>query len=367
MSVLERLSHSKNLQFWIFQFTFWMSWASFHFMFSFNTWIILADAIFAAMLTAGLRYFYQSVRERALWEQTVFVIMASSVVGLLWNVFKRQMERMYYGEDIEAVIGEIGAFGYYTSQYFGLSAWIIILWSGLYVGLNLYHLLQEERATSLSARAMAQEAQLRMLRYQLNPHFLFNTLNAISTLIMMEDNDHAKAMLQKLSRFLRYSLDKGSVQKVDLAQEIATLELYLDIEKVRFEERLKVEFDVTEEAARGEIPSMLLQPLVENAIKYAVAANEAGGTIKISASVFADQMLLSVQDDGPGIELVDGNLPSSGGIGIKNTRDRLREVYGKNQSLLVKNFEPRGLSIEISLPYEPVGQPVPATAELAKA
>ena len=163
----------------------------------------------------------------------------------------------------------------------------MLVWSALYFGIKYYLLMQEERQRSLKAMNMAHEAQLKMLRYQLNPHFLFNTLNALSTLILDRQIEPANRMVSKLSNFLRYSLDNDPMQKISLAQEISALKLYLDIEKVRFEERLQLEIDVEDEARRALIPSLLLQPLVENAIKYAVSPSEEPVRLTIEARVVA--------------------------------------------------------------------------------
>jgi LytS/YehU family sensor histidine kinase len=193
-----------------------------------------------------------------------------------------------------------------------------------------------------------------MLRYQLNPHFLFNTLNAISTLILERENRTANTMVTRLSRFLRYSLDNDPMQKVDLEHEINTLELYLDIEKVRFEERLNVQVNVEDSARHALIPSLLLQPLVENSIKYAIAGREEGGTISIEARVFAKELLLEVSDDGPGIETEDGNLPTrkNRGVGIRNTRERLQQMYGGDHSCKFSSSVPHGLKVNMRIPFE---------------
>jgi two-component system LytT family sensor kinase len=160
----------------------------------------------------------------------------------------------------------------------------MLVWSALYFGIKYYLLSQEEKQRYLKAVSMAHEAQLKMLRYQLNPHFLFNTLNAISTLILDKDTQLANSMVMKLSRFLRYSLDNDPMQQVTVAEEIESLQLYLDIEKVRFGERLTLHFSVTPDAQDALMPSLLLQPLVENSIKYAVSQSISGGSIAVSAS-----------------------------------------------------------------------------------
>ena len=238
----------------------------------------------------------------------------------------------------------------YFNGIIGYSYFLFLCWSGLYFGVKFYLLLQEERARSIKAEAMAQEAQLRMLRYQLNPHFLFNTLNALSTLILERDTDNANQMVQRLSSFLRYSLDKDALLKVDLDHEINTMMLYLGIEKVRFGERLAIEFDIEDAAKPALVPSLLLQPLVENSIEYAVANREDGGSIRIRARPFEGELILSVCDDGPGLPADwDGE---DTGVGLRNTQDRLRELYGRRHQWHMDNLAPHGLCIEMRLPLE---------------
>ncbi len=159
-------------------------------------------------------------------------------------------------------------------------------------------------------------------------------------------------MVTRLSRFLRHTLDNDPMQKVTVAQEIEALRLYLDIEKVRFDERLQLRFDVEPEAETALMPSLLLQPLVENAIKYAIAQAVNGGTIAIGARVFGGDLLLVVADDGPGLNLNKGRPEEGGGVGLANCRERLRELYGKDQSFRLTTTEPHGLTINIRLPLE---------------
>jgi LytS/YehU family sensor histidine kinase len=224
----------------------------------------------------------------------------------------------------------MGIFHYFDGA---MSAfWVMLVWSGLYFGIKYYMLLQEEKQHSLKVAAMAHEAQLKMLRYQLNPHFLFNTLNAISTLILDKDTRLANTMVTRLSRFLRYTLDSDPMEQVTVSEEFDALKLYLDIEKVRFDERLRLHFDIEPEAETALLPSLLLQPLVENAIKYAVSQSVNGGSIGISARVFGGDLLLVVADDGPGLDLRHGRMPKGGGVGVSNCRERLKEIYEGEQS-----------------------------------
>jgi LytS/YehU family sensor histidine kinase len=222
----------------------------------------------------------------------------------------------------------------------------------LYFGIKYYQLLQGEKQKALKAKTMAHEVQLKMLRYQLNPHFLFNTLNAISTLILVEENKNANLMVAKLSDFLRYTLNTDPIKKVPLEHELNLLELYLDIEKVRFDDRLNIEIDVSEDAKEALVPNMILQPLIENSIKYAIAIMSSGGEIAIKGQVFANELLLEVSDNGPGTDISEGVLVKSSGVGLANTQERLKALYEHNYSFVLSNNQPQGLVVNIRIPLE---------------
>ena len=193
-----------------------------------------------------------------------------------------------------------------------------------------------------------------MLRYQLNPHFLFNTLNAISTLVLEKDTPNANEMLTKLSAFLRYSLDSDPLQKTSLAEEVRALQLYLDIESTRFGARLKITTDIAEETLDAKVPSLILQPAIENAIKYAIAKMEDGGEIIINARRVDDMLVMRVCDNGPfAPENPDEILKNSKtGVGLLNMRDRLFHMYGDNQSFCLSRLEPNGLCVTLKVPFE---------------
>lgn len=230
--------------------------------------------------------------------------------------------------------------------------YVLLAWVGAYMGIKYYRQFQSETERTLAARSMAHQAQLKMLRYQLNPHFLFNTLNAISTLILDRDNATANRMVQGLSSFLRHSLDNDPMQRVTLRQELDALTLYLDIEKIRFAERLRIETGIDEDCWRALLPSLLLQPLVENAIKYAVAKQVAGGLLRIEAEREGAQLVLRVIDDGPGCQSMEtGDLPPGKGVGLRNTRERLHVLYGENSGFSVRNRAP-GIEVTLRLPFE---------------
>lgn len=246
-----------------------------------------------------------------------------------------------------------GLLGYLA--YVGSFSYVIITWAVLYFGIKTHLKLQWQTRETLQANAMAHQAQLKMLRYQLNPHFLFNTLNAISTLILDKDGATANRMVTGLSGFLRYSLDADPVQRVTLKQELEAIHLYLGIEKLRFADRLTLQSDIEAAAYNALLPSLLLQPLIENAIKYAVARRVEGGHIEIRARRDGDMLEIVVGDDGTGFVLPGSDLPEGNGVGLRNTRDRLRVLYGNRQVFLMRNRQPHGAEVMLRLPFETSG------------
>jgi LytS/YehU family sensor histidine kinase len=192
-----------------------------------------------------------------------------------------------------------------------------------------------------------------MLRYQLNPHFLFNTLNTVSALIRVKDDRTARKMISRLGDFLRYSLESDPAAMIPLQQEIEALMLYLDIEKVRFGERLKLDFEVDGPAADARVPSLLLQPLVENSVKHAIGANERGGTIGLRATVSGGELHLVLTDTGPGEPVRAGAPPSGRRVGLENTLQRLKTLYNDAYVFDIERREPADVRITIHIPYDP--------------
>ncbi|MGY6637939.1 MAG: histidine kinase [Erythrobacter sp. SCN 62-14] len=239
-------------------------------------------------------------------------------------------------------------------------------WSALYYAIN-YFLTVEEQADRLERlEAQTTAAQLAMLRYQLNPHFLFNTLNSISTLVLLKQTEPANAMLTRLSGFLRHTLITEPGSQVSLAQEIETLQLYLDIERMRFEERLRTHFEIDDAALAAQLPSMLLQPIVENAIKYAVTPQEEGARISITARVLGERLRITIEDTGPGLEeplrldqldvdrlrkVSEPGKPVSTGVGLANIRNRLIQAYGDAQLFETRSEAGGGFTVLIEIPY----------------
>jgi two-component system, LytTR family, sensor kinase len=231
-------------------------------------------------------------------------------------------------------------------------------WSALYFAINYFVRAEEQSDQMLRLEAQATSAQLTMLRYQLNPHFLFNTLNSISTLVLLKQTDQANAMLSRLSSFLRFTLINEAEAKVPLTQEVETLKLYLDIEKMRFEERLRTNFDIDPAAANALVPSLLLQPLVENAIKYAVTPKEEGADISISAQLVGQKLRIIVSDSGPGLQPGQQDYSLSTGVGMANTRERLSQAYGEQQRFEHYVKASGGFEVLVELPYQTKAIPI---------
>jgi signal transduction histidine kinase len=246
---------------------------------------------------------------------------------------------------------------------FYLDATLLGAWSALYYMVNFYLQVEEQNDQLIYLENQATSAQLAMLRYQLNPHFLFNTLNSISTLVLLKQTEPANAMLSRLSSFLRYTLVNKPTGRVTVEQEVETLQLYLDIERMRFEERLRTTFTIDPATESALLPSLLLQPLVENAIKYAVSQQEAGAEITVSTQLVGPMLRITVSDTGPGLQspttdnrlsgmTYDGGEPVSTGVGLANIRDRLSQAYGDNHRF--ETIEPLegGFAVVIELPVE---------------
>ena len=242
-----------------------------------------------------------------------------------------------------------------------LDAAVLGAWSGLYFGINYYLLLSEQTRRMEGIAAQASSAQLEMLRYQLNPHFLFNTLNSISTLVLLKQTERANAMLSRLSSFLRYSLVGEREGLATVAQETEALKLYLEIERTRFEERLRTTFDVEPAAMAGRLPSLILQPIIENSVKYAVTPAEDGADIAVDIRVIAradgPRLVITVADTGPGVDFaaLRGEAPttiSGTGVGLANIRDRLAQAYGDDHRFEIEPNDPHGLIVLIDIPFQ---------------
>jgi signal transduction histidine kinase len=307
--------------------------------------VIFAVAVAGLVISILLRLIYRQLWERSPLALAIGMLVACYVFSFGWQwlhnvLYWDWVKNAWRPEHLmDFVSGILGSF------------YILLCWSGLYFGIKYYLQLQEQTEQTLKATSAAHQAQLKMLRYQLNPHFLFNTLNAISTLILDGANETANQAVSRLSDFLRYTLDNDPMKRVTLGSELSAIDLYLEIEKVRFGDRLIIEKSIEAKAQDALVPSLILQPLIENAIKYAITPSEEGGTLRISARVQHKTLVLQLSDSGPGLGNGNNGQKSSG-VGLKNTRERLQQLYGGSQAFTLAPNEPRGLRITINIPYE---------------
>ncbi len=225
-------------------------------------------------------------------------------------------------------------------------------WSALYFGINFYLIVEQQIDQLQALESQSTSAQLAMLRYQLNPHFLFNTLNSISTLVLLKQTERANVMLSRLASFLRYTLANEPTAHVTLAQEVETLKLYLEIEKMRFDARLRPHFDIDPRVAKARLPSLLLQPLVENAIKYAVTPQEEGADITVTARLAGERVQIAVSDTGPGLIEAKARPTLSTGVGLANIRERLVQSFGPDHRFETRSDPGHGFSVEIEIPFQ---------------
>ncbi|MEM9309944.1 MAG: histidine kinase [Pseudomonadota bacterium] len=311
--------------------------------------LILVTTITGFSISLVLSVIYRELIGRKpfiTWGVTALVLIGAVIVYGSIDVWSQSI---YYGDTRDAN---------FAQRFIGLSFIPLTLlggWSALYYAINFFLTVerQADRLERLEAQATA--AQLAMLRYQLNPHFLFNTLNSISTLVLLKQTEPANAMLTRLSSFLRHTLITEPGSQVTLEQEIETLQLYLDIERMRFEERLRTHFEIEEAALGAQMPSMLLQPLIENSIKYAVGAQEEGARISLSARVVGPRLRLQVDDTGPGADLTPRSTregtPLSTGVGLANIRNRLAQAYGTSHLFETRSQPGGGFTVLIEFPF----------------
>ena len=231
-----------------------------------------------------------------------------------------------------------------------LSILIYLAVVGIKSAFNYYQKYREKQLRTSQLEARLAQSRLQVLKMQLHPHFLFNTLNAISELLH-RDPDGAEHMITDLSDLLRMALENLEVQEIPLKQELEFLRKYLEIEQMRFQDRLRVEMDIAPDTLDASVPNMILQPLVENAIKHGISPKAGGGRIDIGATRSNGHLVLSVSDDGVGVP-AEGLRSLRDGVGLSNTRRRLKHLYGEEHRFELKVPETDGLRIDLEIPYK---------------
>lgn len=240
---------------------------------------------------------------------------------------------------------------------------VFFLWCTLYFSTEQWKQAAHERARLVQAESEAREARLSALRYQLNPHFLFNSLNAVSTLVLEGNVSAATRMLAQIGELLRTTLDNEAPPEIPLSQELAFIEQYLAIEQTRLGGRLRVVTAISEETRAAAVPSMLLQPLVENAVRHGVAPLIEGGTITIESTLRDNRLFMSIRNSGPRTsQVVPQNGEPSKGIGLANTAARLKTLYGDNQWFSLRSPDVGGCEVMLELPFRTMSLDVEGVA-----
>jgi len=259
-----------------------------------------------------------------------------------------------------AVSGFVCEWAAQGGRRFSYSEWIaasvqnsvvLFLWCSLYFSIKQWQQSARERERLLRAEAEVRDAKLSALRHQLNPHFLFNSLNAVSTLILEGDAPAATRMLSQIGELLRTSLNGEVVSEVPLAQEIAFTERYLAIEQTRLGRRLRVEMSIAPETLDAMVPSMLLQPLVENAVHHGIAPRLEGGTIRIQSDVQRDRLRIVIRNTGAACEQVALKDLSDSGIGLSNTAERLKTLYTGDYAFDLQWPVDGGCEVVVQIPF----------------
>jgi signal transduction histidine kinase len=294
--------------------------------------------------------------ERGHWLRRIVVQL---LLSSLFSVFELTLETALYSrlhlfpaliKDFRAALKPLLIRGFHGGI---VNYWLVL---GLQWGILYYHRFQERsrevlkielRTSELQSQLM--RAQLNALKMQLQPHFLFNTLNAITALVCQQKSRDAELMLGYLGDLLRGVLEDVDAQEVSLRRELEYLQLYLAIEQVRFPDRLRVVVSADPAAQEASVPQFILQPIVENAIRHGIGRSSSAGRLLISASKAGGKVELRVEDDGPG--LPSGDLSHGEGIGLSNTRSRLQQLYGSDASVEIKNRDSGGVLVTLSFPF----------------
>lgn len=341
-------------QFWFLQTLGWLGYATALTL----PWIgrytlasIIPNKLFIAFtgfaLTAALRALYhrEALRSRGLGVVLTAALLSSAAAGVVWNALVGEVVGVHSALDMPSLGAMVGGVPRINGMLYDIG--IMLGWSFTYLGLRYHNDLLSAHARAAEAEAHAKGARLEALTYQLNPHFLFNALNGISTLIIQERRSEAVNAIASLADVLRKSLESSSSTSTSLHEELALIERYLNVERMRFGERLNSVIDVADETKAMRVPPMLLFPIVENAVRHAVAPRDSTTTVRIHSHMEDDVLHIDVADIGDPHE----PIPSTAGfgVGLSNTRERLRVQYGADAQLFVLTSD-RGTTVQIAVP-----------------
>jgi len=348
----------------------WIAFGAIPFAWSLPSWgvwgALVNNVVFVvtgALICLGMRVAYRRARA----DRISYAILAPAVLlgcaGLaeVWYLAELMIVRFCFKE-LAAItgLGSLHAqFARGAAQFVDspllipLSQWFVycfalLTWSSLYFGINSMMALELERARAAHALKLADGAKLRVLQSQLNPHFLFNALNGVATLIRENKGPTAAKLVTTLSDFLRGTLRTVNVPEISVSEELVFVDQYIELQQLRFADRLRVTVDATAETYSALIPTLILQPLVENAVQHGVLVHERGGIVSIHIQRCEELLLVTVEDDGPGLVSA---VPPRFGIGLANTSERLRALYGHEAIMSTGRSMRGGFKVELRLPF----------------
>ncbi len=365
--IRQTLGQAPEKMFWYCQFGFWVficlvSFGTLNLWFEQYQLSYFLHVIFQAVIGLILSIFLQKAFI-VIWHKSnrfrIYTgLLLIFLVAIVWTIARMGLFNLLTDEgDTWWNFG-----GWYFSGIF-----IYLCWTAMFHGLMYYQLLQrehqilldsqhqieEEYGKRIAAQTLARDAQLKMLRYQLSPHFLSNALNSVNALIDIGEGQLAQKTVINLSKFLRYLLDHDPEVLVTVKEEVKALMLYLDIEKIRFGERLSIELDIDEKVERGLVPSLLFQPIVENSIKHAISKREHGGTVRVSVHLQNNHINITLADSGARLEQYSdlSAEQQNRNIGMQNTISRLETMYAEKYKIAYE-LTANGSTTQILLPFE---------------
>ncbi|HEY6516752.1 MAG TPA: histidine kinase [Steroidobacteraceae bacterium] len=355
-----RYEISHHLLFWPLQSVGWFAYGlmALGFALARETWLqasfdVVELIVTGYALTLVYRYLFRRWRRRATPPlQLAARIMALTLAAIpLW--FESQVLISGIAQSVHpSLVRSVPSYAVIPLSIWITYGFALLGWSLLYFSVNGWISLERERRRAVAAEGLAQSARLQALQSQLQPHFLFNTLNGISALVVDGRLDAATSMISRLSDFLRLSLQTSDTPQIPVASEMVFIRHYLDIQKVRFGDRLTFRLDVAPTALSALVPTLLLQPLVENAVQHGILPHKEGGSVTITVRTEASRLKLRIEDDGPGLN--DSAAPSFG-LGLSNTASRLDELYGDQAKLSVGRGAVSGVVVSIELPLVAAG------------
>ena len=361
-------------QYWLFQIAGWsamalLSYLSLTIWYNPGQWTPVLHTILQSILGIFVSHPLRLVASGTwTWSLVPRILVNGACVliaSLVWTLLRLYLFTWMTGEPIPLAdwggwwFASVIVFGAWTFCYYALKYyrhWIRehqLAVEAQNTALKANEVAQRETLRRLEAEKLFRDAQLRMLKYQLNPHFLFNALNSVSWQVRKGDSAGATDMLARIGDYLRVTLDHSDEMQHTLADELETLDLYLSIEKVRFGERLHTRVHVEEAAKTAAIPSLLLQPLFENSVKFAVSRTSEPTTISLDATVKDGELAITIRDDGPGVSASKtAEEDATRGIGLLNVEERLKSAYGEAFRFTHGPVQPKGYRVEIRVPAE---------------